>query len=103
MVCRYILAQPAALPLVPGVLGPARSSAARHWDRGARRDDRGELLGSRRIGGIGIDRDVCTHCSELQGKLQGVHRRSAIRPVPGTPTKKSLAAGRGSLHFELTP
>ncbi len=82
MFCRYILAPLAAL-LLPGLLGPAAAQRPGDWDRGGRdqRDwDRGDprdndrhdgdrgrhdaeqsewvLLGTTRIGGIGIDRDV---------------------------------------------
>jgi hypothetical protein len=70
MFCRYILAPLAALLLVPGLLGPACAQGRGDWDRGARdwgardRDRRGQdqsewvLLGTTRVGGVGVDRDV---------------------------------------------
>src|ERR1700693_4191124 len=79
MFCRYILAPLAALLLLPALLSPAAAQGRGDWDRGAPRDpglprdgqgdwNRGEqrdnrqgdwvMLGSTRVGGIGVDRDV---------------------------------------------
>jgi len=67
MLCRYTLALLAALLLAPAFLSPAAAQRSGDWDRSAPRDPglprdngRGEwvLLGSTRVGGIGVDRDV---------------------------------------------
>ncbi len=86
MFCRYILAPLAALLLLlPALLSPAaaqrpgdwgrggprndqgdrdrggpRDNGQGDWNRGGPRNDQGEwvLLGSTRVGGIGVDRDV---------------------------------------------
>ena len=80
MFCRYILAPLAALLLVPALVSPAaaqrpgdwdrvvphdpglpRDNGQRDWGRGGPRDS-GQggwvLLGTTRVGGIGVDRDV---------------------------------------------
>ena len=67
MLCRYILALAALLLLAPAIISPAAAQRPGDWNRTAPRDpglprdaDRGEwvLLGSTRVGGIGVDRDT---------------------------------------------
>ena len=90
MFCRYILAPLAALLLLaPGLLGSAAAQRPGDWNRDAPRDaglprdaDRGEwvLLGTTRIGGIGVDRDVID-VGRRDGRFARVGLQAGDAPV----------------------
>jgi hypothetical protein len=102
MFCRYILAPLAALLVVKGLLGSAAAQGRGDWDRGARdwgargrdrdRDRDGDhgqrngeqsewvLLGTTRVGGVGIDRDVI-EVGRRDGRFARIGLQAADAPV----------------------
>ena len=102
MFCRYILAPLAALLLVPALVSPAaaqrpgdwdrvvphdpglpRDNGQRDWGRGGPRDS-GQggwvLLGTTRVGGIGVDRDV-VDVGRREGRFSAISIEAMERPI----------------------
>ena len=89
MLCRYILALAALLLLAPAIISPAAAQRPGDWNRDAPRDpglprdaDRGEwvLLGSTRVGGIGVDRDTID-VGRRDGRFARIGLEAAESPV----------------------
>jgi hypothetical protein len=89
MLCRYILALAALLLLAPAIINPAAAQRPGDWNRDAPRDPglprdaaRGEwvLLGSTRVGGIGVDRDTID-VGRPDGRFARIGLEAAESPV----------------------
>ncbi len=82
MSCRYVLAPLAALLLVPALLSPGAAQRPGDWDRSRDNGRRNELvlLGSTRVGGFGVDRDVI-EVARHEGRYSSISLQALENPV----------------------